>query len=379
MPTKLFRRGMLLFATLLATLAQADLKLNMTRGVTDISNEVYGLHMLIFWVCVVIGIIVFGVMGYSIVMHRKSRGAVADNFHESVKVELLWTILPAIVVIAIGYRAFFTLEKMYDFDDSDMTVEIVGYQWKWRYSYLGGDAAERVTYFSSLATPRDQINGLTTKGENYLLEVDEPLVLPIGMKIRFVISSADVIHSWWVPQLGVKKDAIPGIVNESWTNINEAGTYRGQCTELCGKDHGFMPIVVEALPQAEFDTWLAAKKVETRKLAELTQKDWTYDELMELGESAYVKNCAACHQVDGSGIAGVFPALKNSVIALGPVEDHIDIVVNGSRNNAAMAAYGAQLSEVDMAAIITYERNAWGNDTGDVVTPVDILNYNAGQ
>ncbi|MDO7641453.1 MAG: cytochrome c oxidase subunit II, partial [Reinekea forsetii] len=238
MPTKLFRRGMLLFATLLATLAQADLKLNMTRGVTDISNEVYGLHMLIFWVCVVIGIIVFGVMGYSIVMHRKSRGAVADNFHESVKVELLWTILPAIVVIAIGYRAFFTLEKMYDFDDSDMTVEIVGYQWKWRYSYLGGDAAERVTYFSSLSTPRDQINGLTTKGENYLLEVDEPLVLPIGMKIRFVISSADVIHSWWVPQLGVKKDAIPGIVNESWTNINEPGTYRGQCTELCGKDHG---------------------------------------------------------------------------------------------------------------------------------------------
>ncbi|MFT4674832.1 MAG: cytochrome c oxidase subunit 2 [Reinekea sp.] len=379
MPTKLFRRGMLLFATLLATLAHADLKLNMPRGVTDISNEVYGLHMLIFWVCVVIAIIVFGVMGYSIVMHRKSRGAVADNFHESVKVELLWTILPAIVVIAIGYRAFFTLEKMYDFDDSEMTVEIVGYQWKWRYSYLGGDAAERVTYFSSLSTPRDQIDGLTTKGENYLLEVDEPLVLPIGMKIRFVISSADVIHSWWVPQLAVKKDAIPGIVNESWTHINEPGTYRGQCTELCGKDHGFMPIVVEAVTQAEFDTWLAAKKVETRKLAELTQKDWTYDELMELGESAYVKNCAACHQVDGSGIAGVFPALKNSVIALGPVEDHIDIVVNGSRNNAAMAAYGAQLSEVDMAAIITYERNAWGNNTGDVVTPVDILNYNAGQ
>jgi cytochrome c oxidase subunit 2 len=379
MPTKLFRRGMLLFATLLATLAHADLKLNMPRGVTDISNEVYGLHMLIFWVCVVIAIIVFGVMGYSIVMHRKSRGAVADNFHESVKVELLWTILPAIVVIAIGYRAFFTLEKMYDFDDSEMTVEIVGYQWKWRYSYLGGDAAERVTYFSSLSTPRDQIDGLTTKGENYLLEVDEPLVLPIGMKIRFVISSADVIHSWWVPQLAVKKDAIPGIVNESWTHINEPGTYRGQCTELCGKDHGFMPIVVEAVTQAEFETWLAAKKVETRKLAELTQKDWTYDELMELGESAYVKNCAACHQVDGSGIAGVFPALKNSVIALGPVEDHIDIVVNGSRNNAAMAAYGAQLSEVDMAAIITYERNAWGNNTGDVVTPVDILNYNAGQ
>jgi len=379
MPTKLFRRGMLLFATLLATLAHADFKLNMPRGVTDISNEVYGLHMLIFWVCVVIAIIVFGVMGYSIVMHRKSRGAVADNFHESVKVELLWTILPAIIVIAIGYRAFFTLEKMYDFDDSDMTVEIVGYQWKWRYSYLGGDAAERVTYFSSLSTPRDQINGLTTKGENYLLEVDEPLVLPIGIKIRFVISSADVIHSWWVPQLGVKKDAIPGIVNESWTNINEPGTYRGQCTELCGKDHGFMPIVVEALPQAEFDTWLAAKKVETRKLAELTQKDWSYDELMERGESAYVKNCAACHQVDGSGVAGVFPALKDSVIALGPVADHIDIVVNGSRKNAAMAAFGAQLSEVDIAAIITYERNAWGNDTGDVVTPVDILNYNSGQ
>jgi len=379
MPSKLLRGGVVFMTALLSTLAHADWELNMPKGVTDISAEVYGLHMLIFWVCVVIGIIVFGVMFYSIIKHRKSKGAVADNFHESTKVELLWTIVPAIIVIAIGYRAFFTLEKMYDYDDSAMTVEIVGYQWKWRYSYLGDNPEDNVSYFSTLTTPNDQIQNRTEKGENYLLEVDEPLVLPVGSKVRFVLTAADVIHSWWVPQLGVKKDAIPGIVNESWTIINEPGIYRGQCTELCGKDHGFMPIVVIAKPQAEFDAWLADKKAEARKLAELTQKDWTFDELMTVGETAYGKSCAACHQADGTGVPGTFPALKGSAIATGELFDHINVVVNGSPKNPAMAAFGAQLSEVDLAAIITYERNAWGNDMGDMVTPVDILNFNAGK
>jgi cytochrome c oxidase subunit 2 len=379
MPIKLLKSGVALLIAFAGAFAHADWELNMPQGVTDISEEVYGLHMLTFWVCVVIGVIVFGVMVYSMFKHRKSKGAVASNFHESTKVELAWTLIPALIIVVIGVKAFFTLEKMYDFDDSAMTVEVVGYQWKWRYTYLSDDPSEQVSFFSSLSTPQEQIKNRLPKGENYLLEVDEPLVLPVGSKIRFVFSAADVIHSWWVPQLAVKKDAIPGIVNESWTIINEPGTYRGQCTELCGKDHGFMPIVVIALPQAEFDTWLVEKQEEARKLAELTQKDWSFEELMEVGEASYNKNCAACHQQNGAGVPPTFPALKDSPIAKGSLEDHIDIVVNGSQKNPAMAAYGPQLSEVDLAAIITYERNAWGNDMGDMVTPVDILNYKAGQ
>lgn len=379
MPVKLLKSGVALLIVLASTLVHADWQLNMPRGVTDISAEVYGLHMLIFWVCVAIGVVVFGVMFYSIIKHRKSKGAVADNFHESTKVEIAWTLIPTIIIVAIGVRAFFTLEKMYDFDDSSMTVEIVGYQWKWRYTYLSDDLNEQVSFFSNLATPQEQINNRTDKNENYLLEVDEPLVLPIGTKVRFVLTAADVIHSWWVPQLGVKKDAIPGIMNEAWTVINEPGTYRGQCTELCGKDHGFMPVVVEAVSQEEFDLWLGEKKEQARKLAELTQKDWTFAELMEVGEVSYNKNCAACHQQNGEGLPPSFPALKGSAIALGDVMAHIDIVVNGSQKNPAMAAYGPQLSEVDLAAIITYERNAWGNDVGDIVTPLDILNFKSGQ
>ncbi len=379
MPAKLLKSGVALLVAFASTVVHADWRLNMPEGVTDISAEVYGLHMLIFWICVVIGAIVFGVMFYSIIKHRKSKGAVADNFHESVTVELAWTLIPALIIVYMGFQAYPTLKNMYDFDDSAMTVEIVGYQWKWRYTYLSDDPNEQVRYFSTLATPQEQIKNRTDKNENYLLEVDEPLVLPVGSKVRFVLSSADVIHSWWVPQLGVKKDAIPGIVNEAWTNINVPGTYRGQCTELCGKDHGFMPIVVEALPQAEFDEWLAGKKEQAKKMAELTQKEWTFDELMAAGEAAYGKNCAACHQANGEGLPPTFPALKGSAIATGPVENHIDIVLNGSQKNPAMAAFGPQLSEVDIAAIITYERNAWGNNVGDMVTPVDILNIKAGQ
>ncbi len=379
MPVKLLKSGVALLIAFASAAVHADWRLNMPEGVTDISAEVYSLHMLIFWVCVIIGAIVFGVMFYSMFKYRKSKGAKADNFHENVWVELAWTLIPALIIVYMGVQAYPTLKNMYDFDDSAMTVEIVGYQWKWRYTYLSDDPNEQVSFFSTLATPQEQIKNRTDKNEHYLLEVDEPLVLPVGSKVRFVLSSADVIHSWWVPQLSVKKDAIPGIVNEAWTRINEPGTYRGQCTELCGKDHGFMPIVVEALPQAEFDAWLSEKQDQARKLAELTQKDWTFDELMTVGEVAYGKNCAACHQANGQGLPPTFPALKGSPIATGDIANHIDIVLNGSSKNPAMAAFGPQLSEVDIAAIITYERNAWGNDTGDMVTPVDILNIKAGQ
>lgn len=378
MQMKLQRVFIALTALLISSVARADWALNMPRGVTDISQEIYGLHMLTLWVCVVIGVLVFGVMFYSMFKHRKSKGAVSANFHESTKVELAWTLIPAAVIFAIGVKATYTLADMYNFEDSEVTVEVVGYQWRWRYRYIDENAEQEVSFFSSMSTPRDEINNRLEKNENYLLEVDEPVVLPTGTKVRFLLSSADVIHSWWVPALAVKKDAIPGIVNESWTIINEEGTYRGQCTELCGKDHGFMPVVVEAVSPEEFEQWLADKEQEAIELAELNDREWTFDELMERGEEVYGSACASCHQQDGSGVPGAFPALANSPIALGEPDGHLDVVVNGVRGTA-MAAYGNQLSDADMAAVITYERNAWGNDVGDMVTPVDVYNFKAGE
>lgn len=378
MQMKLQRVFVALTALLISSVARADWTLNMPRGVTDISQEVYGLHMLTFWVCVVIGVMVFGVMFYSMFKHRKSKGAVSSNFHESTKVELAWTLIPAAVIFAIGVKATYTLADMYNFEESEVTLEVVGYQWRWRYRYIDENAEQEVSFFSSMATPRDEINNRLEKNENYLLEVDEPVVLPTGTKVRFLLSSADVIHSWWVPALAVKKDAIPGIVNEAWTIINEEGTYRGQCTELCGKDHGFMPVVVEAVSPEEFEQWLADKEQEAIQLAELNDREWTYEELMERGEEVYTSACASCHQPNGSGVPGAFPALANSPIALGPAEGHLDVVVNGVRGSA-MAAFGNQLSDADMAAVITYERNAWGNNVGDMVTPVDVYNFKAGE
>nr|WP_127559132.1 cytochrome c oxidase subunit II [Saccharospirillum alexandrii] len=378
MQMKLQRVFIALTALLISSVARADWTLNMPRGVTDISQEVYGLHMLTLWVCVVIGVLVFGVMFYSMFKHRKSKGAVSSNFHESTKVELAWTLIPAAVIFAIGVKATYTLADMYNFEDSEVTLEVVGYQWRWRYRYIDENAEQEVSFFSSMSTPRDEINNRLEKNENYLLEVDEPVVLPTGTKVRFLLSSADVIHSWWVPALAVKKDAIPGIVNEAWTIINEEGTYRGQCTELCGKDHGFMPVVVEAVSPEEFEQWLADKEQEAIALAELNDREWTFDELMERGEEVYSSACASCHQPNGAGVPGAFPALANSPIALGPAEGHLDVVVNGVRGTA-MAAYGNQLSDADMAAVITYERNAWGNDVGDMVTPVDVYNFKAGE
>lgn len=363
----------LLLLTLSGTVS-AGWAFNMSEGVTDISRSVFDLHMLIFWICVVIGIIVFGVMFWSMFMHRKSRGAVPATFHENISVEVLWTVIPLLILIGMAVPATKTLIDIYDTEESDVDIMITGYQWRWQYKYLGED----VSFLSNLTTPRDQIENQADKGENYLLEVDEPMVVPVGKKIRFLITSADVIHSWWVPALAVKKDAIPGFVNEAWTRIEEPGIYRGQCTELCGRDHGFMPIVVDARTQEDYDAWLAGKQEAAAAEAELRDKEWTLAELMERGERVYTTNCAACHQVDGSGLPPAFPALKGSDIALNDISGHIDIVVNG-KAGTSMAAFGGQLSEVDIAAVITYERNAWGNDTGDIVSPLDILNFKDGQ
>ncbi|AKO51047.1 cytochrome B559 subunit alpha [Marinobacter psychrophilus] len=359
---------------LFPAMSMADWAMNMRPGVTQTSNDIYGLHMTILWICVVIGVVVFGVMFWSIFAHRKSRGHKPANFHENTTVEVLWTIIPLVILVAMAVPATVTLIDMYDTTEADVDIKITGYQWKWKYDYLDDEFG----YFSSLSTPRDQINNRQTKGENYLLEVDNPLVVPVGQKVRLLMTANDVIHSWWVPEFGLKKDAIPGFINEAWIRVDTPGTYRGQCTELCGKDHGFMPIVVEAVPQAEYQTWVGEQRAAAEKEKELTQKEWTMAELMERGEQSYQSACAACHQADGSGLPPSFPALRGSAIAVGDMTGHIDIVVNGKRGTA-MQAFGEQLNEVDIAAIITYERNAWGNNVGDMVTPKEIFDYKVQQ
>jgi len=348
--------------------AHAAWTVNMAPGATETSSAIFDLHMTIFWICVVIGVVVFAAMFWSIIVHRRSTGQQAAHFHENTKVEIMWTIVPLLILVVMAIPATKTLIKMYDSSESDIDIQITGYQWKWHYKYLGQD----VEFFSNLTTTTNQIHNRDEKGEHYLLEVDEPLVLPVGQKVRFLVTGADVIHSWWVPAFAVKRDAIPGFVNEAWTRIEKPGIYRGQCTELCGKDHGFMPIVVEAKSKADYDTWLATRKEESAKLKELTSKDWTLEELVARGDKVYHTTCVACHQAEGQGMPPLFPALKGSKIATGPKEDHLNIVFNG-KAGTAMAAFGKQLSEVDIAAVVTYERHAWGNNTNDMVTPKDVL------
>ena len=348
--------------------AQAAWTVNMAPGATQISNAVFDLHMTIFWICVVIGIIVFGAMFWSMMMHRRSTGQTAANFHENTRVEILWTIVPFLILVAMAVPATATLIKMYDSSESDIDIQVTGYQWKWHYKYLGQD----VEFFSNLSTPADQIQNKSAKGEHYLLEVDKPLVLPVDAKVRFLVTSADVIHSWWVPAFAVKRDAIPGFVNEAWTRVDKPGLYRGQCAELCGKDHGFMPIVVDVKSKPDYEKWLAERKAEAAQLKELTSKEWTLEELVERGDKVYHTTCVACHQAEGQGLPPMFPALKGSKIATGPIADHLNIVFHG-KPGTSMAAFGKQLSEVDIAAVVTYERNAWGNNKGDMVTPKQVL------
>jgi len=334
--------------------------------------------MLIFYICCAIAFVVFGVMFYSIVRHRKSKGAVAAHFHESTKVEILWTIIPIIILIAMAIPATKTLIAMEDTSQSELTVKITGSQWKWHYSYFGED----VEFFSLLATSDKEIEGIEVKGAHYLLEVDNPLVLPIDRKVRFLMTSDDVIHSWWVPAFAVKKDTIPGFINEAWTKIDEPGVYRGQCAELCGRAHGFMPIVVHAMEEDDFDGWLAEQKelaIAAKQAAQdALDASLSLDELNVIGEEVYKTRCAVCHQANGEGIPGAFPAIKGSPIALGDVGVHIDTIVYG-RGGTAMQAFDNQLTEKEIAAVVTYQRNAWGNDTGDVVQASDVNAYKAKQ
>ncbi len=348
--------------------------LNMPRGVTDVSRQVYDLHMTVLWICVAIGVVVFSVMFYSMIVHRKSRGHKAANFHESTTVEIVWTVIPAIILVLIAIPATRTVITMYDTADAELDIKVTGYQWRWQYEYLG----EGVQFMSDLSTTDDAIYNLDDKGEFYLAEVTEPLVIPVDTKVRFLLTANDVIHAWWVPDFAVKKDAIPGFINETWTRVEKTGVYRGYCAELCGRGHAFMPIVVHVVEQDEFAEWLEDKKAEAAAIREMASQQFSMEELMARGEGVHNRSCAACHQTSGEGIPGVFPAIKGGSYALGPVENHMDMVVNG-RPGTAMQAFGAQLSEVDIAAVITYQRNAWGNNTGDVVQPVDVLMYKQGQ
>jgi len=369
----------------LAALAAAS-DINMTVGVTPISKEVYGLHMLIFYICCLIGAAVFAVMFYSMFKHRKSKGAKAADFHESTTVEIIWTAVPLFILIAMAIPAAKTLIAMEDTSNADVTVKITGYQWKWQYEYLDSG----ISFFSSLDAEHNAARQVgsgvdVTKIDNYLKEVDNPLVLPVGKKVRFLHTSSDVIHSWWVPDLAVKKDAIPGFINENWAFIEKAGTYRGKCTELCGRDHGFMPVVVEAVSEEEYNDWVAANAPVKETVADAgavatatataasadDDREWTMDELMAQGETVYNQACAACHQVNGAGIPGAFPAIAGSAIATGDVDAHINIVYAG-KAGTAMAAFAAQLNNADMAAVLTYQRNAFGNTVGDTVQPADI-------
>lgn len=353
-------------------------QMNMSPGVTPVSRDIYYLHMTILWICVIIGAIVFGIMFYSLIRHRKSLGRKPATFHENTFLEIFWAVIPFLILVVMAVPATKIVINMEDDSDADINIKITGYQWKWRYEYLD----EGLNYFSNLATTQDQIQGKAPKSQWYLLEVDKPLVVPIHKKIRFLVTSNDVIHSWWVPLLGVKRDAIPGFIHESWARIDKAGIYRGQCAELCGLNHGFMPIVVDARSEEDYSAWVQAQKQAAMQPAGETQAPnapMTKQQLIENGVDVYNRMCVVCHQANGQGMPPAFPALKGSKIANGPVKDHIHIVLKG-KPGTAMQAFELQLTDKDIASVITYERNAWGNgqtsttapNAGGIVQPTDI-------
>lgn len=350
-------------------------QLNMYKGVTPLSKEIYDLHMIAMLVCAIIGLVVFGVMIYSLIHHRKSKGYVPATFHDNTRLEIIWSIIPFLILVGLAVPATKVLLRMEDSTDADVTVKIVGYQWRWEYQYLD----QGIRFFSNLSTPYEQIHNTKKKGEWYLLEVDKPLVVPVHKKIRFLVTSSDVVHSWWVPELGVKRDAIPGFMHEAWARIETPGTYRGQCAELCGINHAFMPIVVEAVDDATFKDWVANQtKVKSRnyqKTEKSIEKPITANSLetmMTKGKEIYNSLCVACHQVDGKGMPPMYPALKGSSVAVGyPISRHINIILDGVPGTA-MQGYRDQLSDEDIAALVTYERNAWANNTGDVIQAEEV-------
>jgi cytochrome c oxidase subunit II len=349
--------------SLVAGASQAAYDLNLRAPKTEIASQIYSLHMLIMYVCIAIFVLVFGIMFYSIYKHRKSVGHQAVQFHEHHLLEVVWTIIPALILIAMAVPATKTIFAMKDTTAADMTVKVTGQQWKWEYDYID----KGVKFISTLATTQDQIDNKAEKSENYLLEVDNPMVVPVGKKVRVLITATDVIHAFWVPAFGVKQDAIPGFIKEVWFKVEEPGTYRGQCAELCGKAHGFMPIVVEAVSQENYDKFITTKLADASKVNESAGKEWTKEDLMAQGKTVYEKNCAVCHQASGAGLPPAFPALVGSKVVTGAIfgadgkytkDSQMDRLLNGK---GVMPAWKAQLNDVDIAAAMTYTRNSWGN------------------
>ena len=346
---------------------------NMPVGVTEVSKEIFDLHMLIMWICVWIGVVVFGIMFWSLWKYRKSSAAIAAKFDDHYWLEIAWTIAATVILVGMAIPSTSVMIKAYDDTEGDINIMVTGYQWKWQYKYL----EDGVSFFSNLATSQEEIDNALPKGEFYLSEVDEPLVIPINKRIRFLITGNDVIHSWWVPDFAVKQDAVPGFINTAWTNVPKPGIYRGACTELCGLKHAFMPVVVRAVEQEEYEAWIVEKiaLAEAEKL--LTEKIWTKAELVERGQGVYLKNCVACHQANGQGLPPVFPSLEGSQIVMRDKARNMEILMEGVQG-AAMQAFSKQLSEVDIASVITYTRDSWSNGKngdGEIVVPKDIVDY----
>ena len=356
-----------LAALAIPKMAFAEWQLNFTPSSTFLGGEIISLHDLVMWIILAISIVVFGAMFWSILKHRKSVGHKASNFHENTTVEIVWTVIPVIILVAMAFPATKVLLAARDTTAPDLTIKATGYQWKWGYEYLD----EGVKFYSTLATPRDQINGLAEKSDTYLLEVDNPVVVPVGKKVRILTTANDVIHSWFVPELSVKQDAIPGFIRDIAFRAEKTGTYRGQCTELCGKEHGYMPIVVEVVSEEDYQAWVQAQLAESGAASFDPNKTYTVAELVAAGEKVYNMNCVACHQEGGVGMPPTFPAIKGGVISTGPMDGHLDIILNGSKKNPMMTAWGPQLSDMDIAAVIAYQRNGI-NMTGDYLQPKDI-------
>jgi cytochrome c oxidase subunit II len=349
-------------------------ELNFQPPATRIAEELYGLHTFMLIICTVIFLGVFGVMFYSVIMHRKSKGHKAANFHESTTVEIIWTIVPFIIVILMALPATKTVVAMKDTTNADLTIKVTGYQWKWGYDYVKGPG-EGINFLSTLSTPRSEVNGQTPITDLYLQEVDNPLVVPVDKKIRIITTANDVVHSWYVPAFGVKQDAIPGFVRDTWFKADRTGTFRGFCTELCGKEHAYMPVVVVVLSADDYAKWVDDEQKKMSAAADDPNKTYTIDELKARGEKVYASNCAVCHQPTGKG-AGQFPALDGSKIVNGPIADHVSIVLKGK---GAMPTWGAVLNNVEIASVITYERNAWGNHTGDILQPMQVADARNGK
>lgn len=350
-----------------------DWQINMFKGVTPVSRDIYHLHMIAMLVCAIIGIVVFGIMIYSLIHHRKSKGYQAAHFHDNTRLEVVWTIIPFLILIGLAFPATRTLIKLDNTDNAEVTIKIVGSQWKWEYFYLD----EGVHFYSNLSTPFRAIENKVKKDAHYLLEVDNEVVVPTHKKIRFLVTASDVIHSWWVPELGIKRDAIPGFMYEAWARIEKEGIYRGQCTELCGIGHGFMPIVVRAVPEEEYKKWVKMQLEKQRlwnqqQINLQAQQNMSREALMSLGKQKYRQVCAYCHRDDGKGLPPLYPALKGSSVAVGyPISRHIGMILYGVPGSA-MQSYENMLSNEEIAAIVTYERNAWENNTNDLVQPLDI-------